>query len=120
MKLAQVSLHACVGVVLNPSKGVLWGSNPVWSCQLLSTQVGTSACPHSDLLVSHEKFFLRCRGLSIVEFCTSSLQHGDVVHAVAKLLHKPRYSAEHSVYFNDSELLITDSFGHLSLVKRLE
>lgn len=120
MKIAQVSLHACVGVVLNPSKGVLFGTQPFWSCQLLTTQVGKSAWAHSELLLSSEMFLLRCRGLNVVEYCASTLQHGDVVHTLAKLLHKPRYSSEHSMYFNETELLITDSFGKISLVKRIE
>lgn len=120
MKFAQASLHTCVGVVFNPSKGVLLGSQPFWSCQLLISQVGKSALSHSDALVNQEKLFLRCRGANVVGFCASSLQHGDIVHTIAKLFHKPKYSAENSMYFYDSELFITDSFGHIALVKRMK
>lgn len=120
MNLVQASLHTCVGVVFNPSKGVLLGSQPFWCCHLLISQVGKSACSPSDALISQEKLFLRCRGANVVGFCASSLHHGDVVHTIAKLFHKPKYSAENSMYFYDSELFITDSFGHIALIKRMK
>lgn len=119
MKGAQLSLHACVGVIQNPSRGILY-SQPTWTCQLLLTQCGKSSLGcDSNYLVSQETLQLRCRGLRVAQYCGLSLRHGDVVHTVAKLLQKPRYSPEHTMYFNDTELLVTDSFGYIQLVHRL-
>lgn len=121
MKAAQLSIHACVGVIQNPSRGILYGQ-PTWTCQLLLTQCGKSALKSdcgSNYLVSQETLQLRCRGFSVAQYCGVSLLHGDVAHVVAKLLQRPRYSPEHTMYFNDTELLVTDSFGCIQLVKRM-
>lgn len=118
MKNAQFALHACAGVIKNPSSGFL-STYPVWCCHLLVSHWGKSADAQKKYVSTQERFFLQCRGIAVAQYCSSNLEDGDLVHAVAKLIHKPVYNSEHSLYLNESELLISDSTGHIAFVKRL-
>lgn len=117
MKLAQCSIHCCVGIIQKPSRGLAF-RQPVWTCQLLLTQCGKSAEAADKCIVSQELLSLKCRGLTIVQHCGSSLAHGDVVHTVAKLIRRPKYMPEHAIYVHDTELLVTDTFGFISILRK--
>lgn len=112
---SQLSLHCCVGVVHNPSKGILQGEAE-WSCRLLVNQIGVSACASDSLIASQDAFNLRCRGSDIVNYCVSNVREGDLVHVMSKLIHRPRYVPIHGDYFEETELLVSDSFGCLDVV----
>lgn len=113
--LGQLCLHACVGVVRNPSKGIVL-NQPVWTCRLWITQCGRRAGAE-EYLIGQEFLMLRCRGAALVQYCSGELSEGDRVHAVSKLVHRPRYAAERAVYFYDSELLVTDSCGFIQRIQ---
>ncbi|KAG5490870.1 hypothetical protein JKF63_00992 [Porcisia hertigi] len=118
--IGGLSIHACVGVIRNPSRGVIQGE-PEWSCNLLLTECGSPAqwplIPRT--LASQQVFYLRCRGAAMAGYCFANLREGELVHVVSKLIHKPRYIPVHGTYFTTTELLVTDSLGSIVSVARL-
>ncbi|KAG5489873.1 hypothetical protein GH5_00756 [Leishmania sp. Ghana 2012 LV757] len=118
--IGELSIHACVGVVQTPSRGVIQGE-PEWSCKLLLTEIGSPArWPLSPCTIaSQQVFLLRCRGAALAGYCFANLREGELVHVVSKLVHKPRYILVHGTYFNTTELLVTDSLGSIVLVAQL-
>ncbi|EPY33484.1 hypothetical protein STCU_02195 [Strigomonas culicis] len=111
----QVSTHFCTGIVLQPSKGLMQGT-PMWGCQLLISQCGTSALPGIEKLWSQDKIALRCRGTYFTSYCSRHIRHGDVVHVVSKLIHHPKYIPTHEAYFSETQLLVTDNYGSITLI----
>lgn len=115
----QVSTHFCSGVVLQPAKGLLQGT-PVWSCQLLISQCGMSALPGTEKVWSQQKLTLKCRGTHFAKYCSDHISHGDVVHVVSKLIHHQKYVPTHETYFGETQLLVTDSYGSITLIDNLK
>ncbi|KPI89398.1 hypothetical protein ABL78_1524 [Leptomonas seymouri] len=118
--LDELAIHACVGVIRNPSRGIMQGE-PEWSCKLLLTECGSSARwpPSPSTIAAQQVFQLRCRGAAMAGYCFSNLKEGEVIHVVSKLIHKPRYVPVHEAYFTTTELLVTDSLGSITLVAQL-
>ncbi|CAG9584262.1 conserved hypothetical protein [Leishmania major strain Friedlin] len=118
--IGELSIHACVGVIQNPSRGVLQGE-PEWSCKLLLTECGIPARwpPTLRAIASQQVFHLRCRGAAMAGYCFANLREGELVHVVSKLIHKPRYVPVHGTYFTTTELLVTDSLGSIVSVAQL-
>ncbi|KPA81908.1 hypothetical protein ABB37_04151 [Leptomonas pyrrhocoris] len=118
--LDELVIHACVGVIRNPSRGILQGE-PEWSCKLLLTECGSSARlpPSPSTVAAQQVFQLRCRGAAMAGYCFANLNEGEVIHVVSKLIHKPRYVPVHEAYFTTTELLVTDSLGSITSVAQL-
>ncbi|KAG5464551.1 hypothetical protein LSCM1_00742 [Leishmania martiniquensis] len=118
--IGELSIHACVGVVQSPSRGVLQGE-PEWSCKLLLTELGSPARwpPSARVVASQQVFLLRCRGAALAGYCLANLREGELIHVVSKLVHKQRYISVHSTYFTTTELLVTDSLGSIVLVAQM-
>lgn len=118
--LDELAIHACVGVVRSPSRGIMQGE-PEWSCKLLLTERGSSARwpPTSSTIAAQQVFQLRCRGAAMAGFCIENVKEGEIVHVVSKLIHKPRYVPVHGTYFTTTELLVTDSLGSITTVAQL-
>ncbi|EAN98462.1 hypothetical protein C3747_103g312c [Trypanosoma cruzi] len=112
--------HCCVGVVHLPCRGSILGE-PLWSCRLLLTECGFSALPppQQKAVCSQETLTLKCRGVPFVEFSTSELKEGALVHVVAKMYKKPRFIPIHGTYVEDTELLVSEQFGSLVLLGTL-
>ncbi|CAM44484.1 conserved hypothetical protein [Leishmania braziliensis MHOM/BR/75/M2904] len=118
--IGDLSIHACVGVIQSPSRGMLQGE-PEWSCKLLLTECGSPAQwpPALRTVATQQVFRLRCRGVAMAGYCFANLREGEVVHVVSKLVHKPRYITVHGTYFTATELLVTDSLGSIVSVAQL-
>ncbi|RNF25761.1 uncharacterized protein Tco025E_01953 [Trypanosoma conorhini] len=117
---SHFATHCCVGVVRSPCRGSILGE-PLWTCSLLLTECGSSALrlPQPKLLCSQEKLTLKCRGVPFVEFSTSELREGALVHVVARMYKKPRFVPIHGTYVEDTELLVSEQFGSLVLLGTL-
>lgn len=84
------------------------------------TQVGSSAVAGvNGKIVTQENYSLRCRGADAVGYCVSNLAEGSMVHVVSKLVQKPRYVAIHGTYEENTELLVSASFGSIVKVASL-
>ena len=118
--LDEIAVHACVGVIRNPSRGIIQGE-PEWSCKLLLTECGSSARwpPTASTVAAQQVFQLRCRGVAMAGYCLANLKEGEMIHVVSKLIHKPRYVPVHGTYFTTTELLVTDSLGSITSVAQL-
>lgn len=117
--VADLSIHVCVGVVSAPSRGMVQGQ-ATWSCKLLLSQIGKSAAQLDGAsIVCQEVFNLRCRGAAITAYCVDNLKDGSVVHAVSKLIMRPKFVPIHGTYVEETDLLITDNFGLLRKISSL-
>ncbi|ORC85502.1 uncharacterized protein TM35_000341140 [Trypanosoma theileri] len=117
---AHFATHCCVGVVRSPCRGLILGE-PLWTCRLLISDCGLSASssPGQKVICSQELLTLKCRGVPFVEYCASELKEGALVHVVAKMYQKPRFVPIHGTYVEDTELLVSEEFGSLVLLKQL-
>lgn len=114
--VGQASVHACVGVVRNPCRGIR-KSELEWTCNLLLTECGCSSGLNSrGRLVSQQMLLLRCRGTAMASFCFLRLREGGMIHVVSKVMQRPRYISAHEDYFSATELLVSDSFGSITVV----
>ncbi|CAD2213333.1 hypothetical protein AGDE_01976 [Angomonas deanei] len=91
-----------------------------WVCKLLVSQCGRVADKNvTDHIQSQETYSLQCRGAFLTSFCLKNVKEGDLVHVASKLIQRPKYVPIHESYFNETELLVTDSFGSISKVRSL-
>ena len=84
-----------------------------WICSLNITEITGNQFSTSSMVCEQQSLDLWCSGNRWSSFGTQYLRHGDIIHAVAKIVQRPRYNALSGKYELSTVLLLNDEVGSL-------